>query len=159
MAETYSAEYTTLYRTTPPGNLYGYRANYSGLPFTVAHTANGAANDTSLLVKVPPKSRIVVPLSWVRFVGFGANTTVDIGYKAYYDVNGVLVPEDADALVDGLVVSTDGTWVGGSAIVTTAFAGILDLNNRDEVTLFATYLTTAPGTGDVLSGAFTLWNP
>ena len=81
--------------------------------------AVGDAGSLAELVKLPAgKVRVILPLSRIAFSAMGAARTMDIGWLAYTDDDGVAVVADPNGLDDGVDVATansvvpDGT-VGG----------------------------------------------
>jgi hypothetical protein len=48
---------------------------------------------------------LILPNSIIRTTDFGSTTTLDVGFGAYTDNDGTIVPENGDALIDGLDVS------------------------------------------------------
>lgn len=160
MAETYSTEWTNLYRTSPVVKTMYMSRGVGFVPFTYTQVLAGAAADTVLLGKLPPKSLLMLPSCVFYFAGFTAGMTLSIGWAAYTDVDGASVAADANGLFNAADISNGtGMLHGGMQTVATpddenpvAGAIMRDFNNRDPATIFGTFNTQAPGANAVLNG-------
>ena len=156
MAETYSAEYTAAYITTPPGNTYAYKTRKRTLQFSYTQVLAGTAADTIVLGKLPPKATIVMWESYFRWATFTSGATLSVGWKAYKDEDGTTQALAAAGLLSAVSLTTDGAWTHGILASTPAMSvPVVDekvLNNREEVTIVATIGSQAPGVGAKLSG-------
>jgi hypothetical protein len=164
MAETYSSQYTNAYLSRPPGHNYAYGARIRYLAFDYTQVLAGAASDTILLGKLPAQSTVLMLESAFWFASFTATATIDIGWAAYTDVDGVAVAADADGLIDGVLLTTASTWSGGMLLTATPddsnpIVPRKVFNNRDDVTIYATILIAAPGVAATLSGYFSYVTP
>jgi len=164
MAETYSTQWSNAYITRPSGHNYAYGARGRVLPFDYTQVLVGTIADTILLGKLPPQSTLLMLESAFWFTTFTATATIDIGWAAYTDVDGVAVVADPDGLIDGVLLTTASTWAGGMLLLSTPddSAPITNrkvFNNRDEITIFATILIAAPGVGATLNGYFNYITP
>lgn len=160
MAETYSTEWTNLYRTSPVVKTMYMSRDMGFRPFTYTQVLGGAAADTVLLAKLPAKSMLLLPSCVFYFAGFTAGMTLSVGWAAYTDVDGAAVAANATGLFSAADISNGtGMLHGGMQTVATpddenpvAAAIMRDFNNRDEVTIFGTFNTQAPGANAVLNG-------
>lgn len=90
-------------------------------------TGAGTAGSTADLVVLPALCRIIPTLSRITTSALGA--TLDIGLRAYTDVEGNAVVEDDDALGDA--ISGDATSKNFN------IEGYVDVDSRHSVTVFA----------------------
>lgn len=162
MAETYSVEYTSSYITVPRGNIYMGTPRYVNFSYTQA--ANGTAGDTILLAKLPPQSIVDMYRSWFAWAGWTSGATLSIGWRAYTDLDGAAQALSAAGLLNAVSLTADGAWSHGMLVIATPddsnpVTAIKDFNNRDEVILYATIGTQAPGAADTLSGSFCVRHP
>jgi hypothetical protein len=161
MAETLSVEYAAIV-SAPRGNVYGYGRSLRKLSINYTQVLVGAANDTILLARVPPRTTISMFDTWFRWTGFTSGATLSVGWQAYRDEDGVLVAASAAGLLSGVVLTAPGSWNGGMLIVATPDDSlpVVDeavLNNRSEVVIFATIGAQAPGIGAVLKGRLAIY--
>lgn len=162
MAETFSTEYTAQYITVPRGNVSGVQFRFGSFSYTQA--ANGTAGDTILLIKLPPQSVVDMYRSWFAWAGWTSGATLSVGWKAYVDMDGAAQAASAAGLLSAVSLTADGAWSHGMLVVATPddsnpVTAIKDFNNRDEVILFATIGTQAPGAADTLSGSLCYRHP
>ena len=162
MAETNSVQFAAQYVTVPRGNIYmgGWRFQ----DFDYVQAANGTAADTIRLVKLPPQSVLDMFRSWFEWSGWTSGATLSIGWAAYTTMEGAAVAASAAGLLSVVSLSVDGAWSHGMLVVATPddslpVVGRKDFNNRDEVTLYATIGTQAPGAADILNGSFCVKHP
>ena len=81
------------------------RLRHAGFNFTQA--ATGAAADLANLILLPAGSvRLILPLCRIAFSAFGASRTLDLGWLAYNDADGVAVAADPNGLDDGVDISS-----------------------------------------------------
>lgn len=79
--------------------------------------AAGDATSTQQLVKLPPgRWRVMLALSRIAHSAFGAARTLDLGWQAYTDKDGVAVAADPNGLDDGVDVSAAGNYNPGGTI-------------------------------------------
>ena len=165
MAETYSVEYQALYRSSPPGHSYAIGAHPRLWEFSYTQVLAGASADTILLgMKLPPQTTFYVIEGAFEWATFTATATLDLGWQAYTDVDGVVQVADADGLIDGLLLTTDSTWSKGMLLTATPddskpVVNRKVFNNRDPVPIFATIGVAAPGVGATLHGHFMFKTP
>lgn len=165
MAETVSLEYAQAYNNPLPPRNYAYGAAGRIIPFNCpAAPLVGAAADTILLCKLPAQATLYMIQSYVEWSVFTATATLDIGWRAYTDVNGTPVAASAGGLLTALLLTTASIWSQGMLLTATPddFKPVVSrkvFNNRDEVTIFATIGVAAPGVGSLLSGAFVVVTP
>lgn len=158
MAEFYGSEYTTLRVQTTPGNkVYGQGFPLLSYPFHYTQVANGTAADTIVLQVLPPKSVLDMQFSRFVFSGWTSGATLSVGWKAYKDLNGATQSLSAAGLLSVISLTVDGAWVGGMLVVATPddSAPVVwekDFNNSEDVVIYATIGTQAPGANDVLNG-------
>lgn len=80
------------------------------VPFETTQTdADGDANSTLELVKVPSGTRVIMPLTYVTYSAFGASRVLSFGHRAYTDKDGSTVAEDLTDFGTALDVSAAGT--------------------------------------------------
>lgn len=90
-------------------------------------TGAGTAGSTADLVVLPALCRIIPTLSRITTSALGA--TLDIGLRAYTDVEGNAVVEDDDALGDAIS--------GEATSKNLNVEGYIDVDSRHSVTVFA----------------------
>lgn len=164
MAETYSTQFTNAYRSVPTGRNYADESSLKRKKFDYTQVLAGAANDTILLCKMPPLAEVIMIASAFWWTTFTATATIDIGWQAYKDANGVTQAASAGGLISGVVLTTASTWAHGMLLTATPddsnpVVQVKMFNNREEVTLFATIKVAAPGVGATLSGFFAMLTP
>lgn len=164
MAETYSAQWTNAFVSSPRGNNYGFGSRKRGFFFTYTQVLAGAANDTILLVKVPPHSQINMLESWFAFDTFTATATLSVGWAAYKDEDGATVSASAAGLLSAILLTNNGSWTHGMLSVATPddsnpVVPYKICNNREPVTIYATIGVAAPGVGANLSGCLAVYTP
>lgn len=162
MAETYSAEFTSLWITKPPGkvNWYGYEIRY--MPVTYPQVLDGDIGDTVVLARLPACTTLLLASSVLAYSGFTQNCTLSLGWKAYTDNDGVIQAASAAGLFNGLDISdASGLLHGGLAVEATpddalpvVTAGVKWFNNRTPVDLYATIGVAVPGATADLTGYF-----
>ena len=154
-----STQYANRLVTTPPVHTYGLSAGLKMMPFDCA-AFNATQPVTIGLAILPPYSTLYMLSSAVWFAAATATMTLDIGYDAYKDADGVTVAADDDAFLNDLLMTTDATWFGGALITAAAIAQSLPIvntrvfNNRESVVLYATLKVANPGADDTLNGYF-----
>ena len=164
MAETYSTQYTAGFLAVPPGHTYAYGGGVRSFPFDYTQVLAGAAGDTILLMKAPPQCRILMISSAFWWASFTATATLDLGWQAYVDMDGVTQAASAGGLLTALLLTTDSTWSGGMLLTSTPddskpVVNRKVFNNRDPVTIFATIGVAAPGVGATLNGHLMVVTP
>jgi hypothetical protein len=164
MAETASVQYTNAFVSSPRGNNYGYGSRKRAFPFDYVQAANGTAADTILLVKLPPHSTVSMYESWFEWSGWTSGATLSIGWQAYKDEDGTTQALSAAGLLSAVSLTSDGAWSHGMLVIGTPddsipVVGRKVFNNREQVTLYATIGTQAPGAADILNGAFCVYTP
>ena len=148
---------------TPKNNAHG--ASPRNADFYYTQVALGTIGDTINLVRIDcPRMVVDMFKSWFLFTGWTATATLSIGWRAYTDVDGVPVAEDAAGLLSAVLLTADGAWSHGMLVVATPddslpVVGRKVFNNRGAVTLFATIGVAAPGAGDILNGSFCFKTP
>ncbi len=136
-----SAEYSNLSAVPPSNNpVYSWHGRLRVAYFKhVQGAAAGDINSTAELVKLPQGSvRIIGHLSKIYFKGNTVATTMDIGTRAYKDLDGVAVAESAQRFVSAFAVGagTVNTDLTESQADAGTFANLV-LQSQDGVTVFA----------------------
>lgn len=103
--------------------------------FAQGETA-GDAGSTADLVVLPANCRILPALSRITTSALGA--TLDVGLRAYKNVEGVAVAEDADAIGAALATSSETSVAMGE--------GYIDVASQGSVVVFATGTLPAKAT-------------
>jgi hypothetical protein len=157
MAETYTVEYAASFVTSPRSNVYAYGVRLRKMGFTYTQVLVGAAADTILIGKLPPKSTLSMWDSWIRWATATSGATFSLGWQAYVDEDGVTQAASAAGLLSAVAMTADGGWSHGMLVVATPDDSIpvVDekvFNNRTPVTLYATINTQAPGVGMTFKG-------
>ena len=150
MAETYSAQWTSAYITSPRGNTYAWGTRQRGFFFNYTQVLAGAANDTIMLMKLPPHSRLHMWESWFEWATATATAQLNVGWAAYKDEDGATVAASAAGLLSAVVITSDGGWSHGMHVIATPddsrpVVGVKVFNNREPVTIYATIGVAAPG--------------
>lgn len=103
--------------------------------FTQA-TGTGSIGSTARLVKLPAgKVMLCAGQSQCKVAGLTTAATIDLGYAAYMNQDGVTVTADVDAITDGQAVLAAGTtFIPGAALAD----GTLTFTSRAGVVLIAT---------------------
>lgn len=86
-----------------------------------------AADSTADLVVLPANCRIILALSRITTSALGA--TLNVGLRAYKNVEGATVAEDEDAIGAALATSTETSVAMGE--------GYIDVASQGSVTVFA----------------------
>src|SRR5262245_36155665 len=162
MAETMSVEMAAIL-SAPRGNIYAYGRAPKILQVHYTQVLAGAANDTILLGRLPPRSTWSPWKTTFRWTGFTSGATLSVGWQAYRDEDGVLQAASAAGLLSAILLTAAGSWNGGMLIVATPDDSlpVVDekvFNNRAEVQLYATIGAQAPGAGAVLYGEIGFYN-
>ena len=158
MAEVYSAEYTATRIVSPRQKISRSAVLVRKKPFNYTHVATGTTNDTLVLEVLPPQSALDVVASWIRFTGHTSTVTLSIGWKAYKDTKGVIQAASATGIYNAVPISNNTGVLGGGMLVVGTPDDALpavyykDFDNAEEVVIFATYGTAAPGNGAVIQG-------
>jgi len=114
-------------------------------------SAAGDANSTVDMIYLPAgRVRVMSKLSYVTCSAFGSSRVLDVGYTAHTDQAGTAVSADADAMADGLDVSSAADLQMGLSTSSGVAAMSLLLNSRDRV------LIQGICTGGTLPAAATL---
>ena len=152
-----SAEYTI--QTTTPianSNTVDKHGKLRTLFFTHDQDGAGDANSTVTLGKLPAgKVKIIGGLSRMYVNWVTSSQTMDIGWKAYTDLDGDAVALDVDGLVDGLDVDAVGYFDMESNIAAGKLKGgsyTFESNDGVEITALA---IAALVDGDDLCGYIT----
>lgn len=139
-----------------PSYVVSGKLRYAFVSYTVdasSGTGSGGAlqnTDEVNLVQVPPNARI---LAFDCMYGFsatqGANTTIDVGWRAYTNVDGTAVAEDKDGLCDAMIatVTAPTKWAVGTLGSPVDNIGTYRFDSKAPVTLFMT-CNDAAGTYD-----------
>lgn len=120
---------------------------------------NGPAGSTMELVRLPAGNvRILAAECLITHDLFGAGRELDIGLRAYSQPDGTAIPEDADALVNGINVAAAGTqfWTAdplGVALDQPDDSGLI--RSKSGVSVFATVLNNTIPAGTKLTGYVT----
>ena len=152
-----SAEYTI--QTTTPianSNTVDKHGKLRTLFFTHDQDGAGDANSTVTLGKLPAgKVKIIGGLSRFYCNWVTSSQTMDIGWKAYTDLNGDAVALDVDGMVDGLDVDSVGYFsMEGNTAATRLLGGNHTFESRDGVVIKALAIGALVD-GDDLSGVIT----
>ena len=135
-----STEYTNA-TATPivKADTTGDKGKLRTLAFTHDQDGAGDANSTVTLGKLPPgKVKILGGLSRFYCNWVTSSQTMDIGWKAYTDLDGDAVALDVDGLVDGLDVDTVGYFDMESNIAAGKLTGgTYTFESRDGVEITA----------------------
>jgi hypothetical protein len=117
------------------------------------HTQSGAGEATSsaAIVKLPPgKVRVLGPDSHAYVNWTTASATLDLGWDAYTNINGVTVVADPNGLDDGIDVELAGFQTFGSAVV--ASGGTKVFESQDGVVLRVTSQDVALASASTIAG-------
>ena len=152
-----SAEYTI--QTTTPianSNTVDKHGKYRTLFFSHDQDGAGDANSTVTLGKLPAgKVKIIGGLSRMYVNWVTSSQTLDLGWKAYTDLNGDAVALDVDGLVDGLDVDAVGYFDMESNIAAGKLkGGNYTFESRDGVEITALAIAALVD-GDDLNGYIT----
>ncbi len=152
-----SAEYT-IETATPivKSNTVDKHGKLRTLYFTHDQDGAGDANSTVTLGKLPPgKVKILGGLSRFYCNWVTSSQTMDIGWKAYTDLDGDAVALDVDGLVDGLDVDAVGYFDMESNIAAGKLkGGTYTFESRDGVEITALAISALVD-GDDLCGYIT----
>lgn len=112
----------------------------------------GEAGSLAYLCKLPAgKVRIILPLSRLAFSAMATGRTMDLGWLAYVNLDGVDVVADPNGLDDGVDVSSAGSLNPGGTIgahETKLF------ESQGGVTITAQINDAAIGVGETIDGYF-----
>lgn len=154
-----STEYANAFSTSPavanPTSSWHGRLRIAY--FTCDQSGAGDATSSVALCKLPAgKVRVFLGLSKAYVNWTTASATLDLGWDAYTNPDGVAVTADPDGLVNGLAVDTVNWYdflgtVGGTA-TTAATGGTYLFDSQDGVVIRATSQDTAIVDGDDLVG-------
>ena len=152
-----SAEYTI--QTTTPivnSNTVDKHGKLRTLFFSHDQDGAGDANSTVTLGKLPAgKVKIIGGLSRMYVNWVTGSQTMDLGWKAYTDLNGDAVALDVDGLVDGLDVDAVGYFDMESNIAAGKLkGGNYTFESRDGVEITALAIAALVD-GDDLNGYIT----
>jgi hypothetical protein len=152
-----SAEYTI--QTTTPivnSNTTDKHGKYRTLFFSHDQDGAGDANSTVTLGKLPAgKVKIIGGLSRFYCNWVTGSQTMDLGWKAYTDLNGDAVALDVDGLVDGLDVDAVGYFdMEGNTAAGKLKGGTYTFESRDGVEITALAIAALVD-GDDLCGYIT----
>jgi len=149
----YSTQLTNI-RATPPVALAV--SDHSGklriAYFDYTQAAGGTANDIIHLVRLPAgRVRIIGGLSQIYHNLTTASATIDIGWAAHTDLDGVAVAADVDGLDDGISTEAAGTIAVGTVAAVAALGGNKLLNSQEgiDITLKCIKL---PAASDTVAG-------
>jgi len=140
---TESSDEFTNQNATPPTIMdsitNGGRVRFAKVTFTQGAAAGDATSTVDLIDLPAGKVRFLGNMSNLVFSAFGAARTLDIGWLAHVDQDGVAVVADADGLDDGIDVSAAGrVTLGTNIAVTNGDSHVFQ--SRGGVTLQATVL-------------------
>ena len=99
---------------SPPVKLEARQAHGKTRVFAFDFTQGAAAGDatsTALLARIPANSKVIGHLSKVYHSAFGAARTLDVGYKAYTDVDGTAVAADPNFFASAVDVALAGSFL------------------------------------------------
>lgn len=108
----YSTQYQAVHRDVPPSvrsadEYYGKLRAYA---FNFTQSGAGDANSLAVLTKFHGRTRFISHLSKVYHSAFGTSRTLDLGWAAYNDPNGVAVAADEDGLDAAVNVAAAGSF-------------------------------------------------
>jgi hypothetical protein len=135
-----------------------YGASLQTFRFTFTQgAAAGDATSVQKLIKVPPgKWTMYCPQSFAQWSAFGAARTLDIGWEAYVDKDGVAVSADADGIETVIDVSAAGQQAGLGDGVAAGVGRCIDFTSRDGVNIVASVLGGTIPAAAKISGHFLL---
>lgn len=117
--------------------------------FDYTQAANGAINDDVQLVELPPgRVRVFSVLSHLVASDKAAGATLNVGWAAYVDPDGVAVAADPNGFFAAVDIAT------GPTTLTPALLPFKTFDSRDGVILTAQFLVVAPAAADTLEGYF-----
>lgn len=123
----YSTEYNQAYVTSPPDNLTT-DVNHGKMRiafFTCDQSGTGDATSSFALCKLPAgRVKLLLGLSGAYVNWTTASHTLDLGWDAYTDQDGVAVVADPDGIIDGLDVDAVGFrsfWGNATGALNTNF--------------------------------------
>lgn len=162
----YSTEYTQAFVTVPSSNLATdeMHGKLRIAFFTCDQSGAGDATSSFAICKLPPgRVRIMLGMSGAYVNWTTASATLDLGWDAYTDQDGVAVSADPDGLVDGLDVDAVGFrsfWGNATGALNTNFTpAAIDatgatkvISSQGGVVLRATSQDQAIVSGDDLVG-------
>jgi hypothetical protein len=160
MAETYSTQYNLLRVVSPRGKVAREAVLVRPKKADYTQVLVGTAADTVVLQVLPPQSALDMVLSWIYFTGFTAGMTLSLGWRAYKKTDGTIATASATGLYNVADVSNGtGILTGGMQAVATPDDNLpevrfKDFDNAEDVILFATFGTQAPGANAVLECMF-----
>lgn len=155
MTTLYTSEMTNLLSTPPvalsPLDQHG-RLRIATATYVCA--ANGSDGDLVQLCKLPAgRVRLFGRLSSLYHNLTTGSATLDLGWAAYTNLDGVAVAADGDGLDDGIDTEAAGTINVGTVAAVAAVGSIKTFESQTGVVLTAT-LVKAPVATDVLKGFF-----
>ena len=163
MADTYSVEYTAIYRTVPNEGVHRNKlSTKKAAYFSYTQVALGTIGDVVYLCQLPGNCRILKPELCLYNDDWTAATLLSLGHAAYTTREGVAVAADDDALINDLDISLGGVslFFGGVATVATTNtlnldpAGVIDLafDARHPIDIIGTFTGAAPAAGKNFRG-------
>jgi len=132
------------------------KLRYAHLLYTVdasSGTGSGGAlanTDEVNLIQLPPNARLMcVDCVYSFSATQGSSTTIDVGWRAYTNVDGTAVAEDKDGLCDAMIatVTVPTKWAPGTFNALVDGAGTYRFDSKAPVTIFMT-CNNAGGTYD-----------
>ncbi len=119
--------------------------------FSHTQAGIGDAGSSVEIVRLPPgKIRVLAHLSWLEAASVGASATLDVGWDAYEDLDGVAVALDVDGILNGGDIDTTANI--NMADVATVTAGTITFESKDGVSIRATFIA-AMADLETISGA------
>ncbi len=139
MATTNSTQYArALASATTKNSADEYNGRLAPFYFLATQSGAGAAGDDFNLVFLPPGLwRVLLPLSYVQWDAMSGSRVMDIGYRAYTDINGAAVAADLNYFDDDIDVSSAGQAAMGSDVAV-GTGRTVEFESRTGVVIVAT---------------------
>jgi hypothetical protein len=102
----FSDNYANMIAVPPILNVRPYMVQY--VPLTHTQVGAGDATSTVTIYRIQAGSRIVLPLSFMKWSALGASTLLQFGWQAYTEAGGAAVVADPDGLFAGLNTAAAG---------------------------------------------------
>lgn len=115
--------------------------------FKYTHVAGAGTGEINLIKLPAGLIRVYNLLSHLRTSAFASTADIDVGHRAYTNMDGTAVAELADMLADGLDAAT-----GGNLGLPEPLVGFKDYDSQDGVVIFATVLTANIEDTDTIDG-------
>ena len=153
MTTFYSTEVTNI-NAVPPVPLapVAHHGKVRIAKVTYLPVAEGDAGDLIQLGKLPAgRVRLLGRLSNLYHNLTVVSATLDIGWAAYTDLDGVAVDADPDGLDDGIVAETAGTILVGTVAAVLAVGGNKLFESQEGVVIVLT-MVGVPAANDTIDG-------